>query len=113
MSDKLFFKGRQDARQNHIKYGYKINKSNKVGSQKYPLALVVTSKVRKQEVETLVADAGLFADITINSSEGAVESIAELNMLLNKQDPVKIEKLSGRNDSCVCGSGKKYKKCCG
>lgn len=28
-----------------------------------------------------------------------------------KQDPAKA--LIGRNDKCVCGSGKKYKKCCG
>jgi peptide deformylase len=27
-------------------------------------------------------------------------------------DPQKIEKI-GRNDPCPCGSGKKYKKCCG
>ncbi|HCW53605.1 MAG TPA: hypothetical protein DG753_07705 [Clostridium sp.] len=26
---------------------------------------------------------------------------------------VKSEKLVGRNDPCPCGSGKKYKKCCG
>lgn len=30
-----------------------------------------------------------------------------------KQKPVVKEKLPGRNDPCPCGSGKKYKKCCG
>lgn len=113
MSDKLFFKGRQDARQNHIKYGHKNKVTNKAGSKKYPLALVVTSEARKLEVEMLVADADLFAEVSIDSSEGAVESISELNMLLNKQDAVKIDKLPGRNDPCICGSGNKYKKCCG
>jgi hypothetical protein len=29
-------------------------------------------------------------------------------MTINNERPVKI----GRNDPCVCGSGKKYKKCC-
>ncbi len=29
-----------------------------------------------------------------------------------KQQPVTVEKI-GRNDPCPCGSGKKYKKCCG
>lgn len=29
-----------------------------------------------------------------------------------KGEPVRIEK-TGRNDPCPCGSGKKYKKCCG
>ncbi|WP_114325864.1 PBPRA1643 family SWIM/SEC-C metal-binding motif protein [Candidatus Colwellia aromaticivorans] len=113
MSDKLFFKGRQDARQNHIKYGHKTKSSNKAGSKKYPLALVVTSEARKLEVETLVADADLFAEVSIDSGEGAVESITELTMLLNKQEAVKVDKVPGRNDPCVCGSGNKYKKCCG
>ncbi len=31
---------------------------------------------------------------------------------LNKTPPVRVEKV-GRNDPCACGSGKKYKKCCG
>jgi len=27
--------------------------------------------------------------------------------------PVKSDKKVGRNDPCPCGSGKKYKNCCG
>ena len=30
-----------------------------------------------------------------------------------KKQPVKKDKKVGRNDPCPCGSGKKYKKCCG
>ena len=30
-----------------------------------------------------------------------------------KPEPVRSEKTVGRNDPCPCGSGKKYKKCCG
>ncbi len=30
-----------------------------------------------------------------------------------RKSPVKVDKLPGRNDPCPCGSGKKYKKCCG
>ena len=30
-----------------------------------------------------------------------------------KQQPVRVEKKIGRNDPCPCGSGKKYKNCCG
>ncbi len=29
-----------------------------------------------------------------------------------KAKPIKTQKI-GRNDPCPCGSGKKYKKCCG
>ena len=30
-----------------------------------------------------------------------------------KPQPVKVDKTPGRNDPCPCGSGKKYKNCCG
>jgi tetratricopeptide (TPR) repeat protein len=33
--------------------------------------------------------------------------------LAGKQKPVLSEKKPGRNEPCPCGSGKKYKKCCG
>jgi len=28
-------------------------------------------------------------------------------------EPIKADRPPGRNDPCPCGSGKKYKKCCG
>ncbi|HMU88616.1 MAG TPA: SEC-C metal-binding domain-containing protein [Agitococcus sp.] len=33
-------------------------------------------------------------------------------MVEPSSEPVRVEKI-GRNDPCLCGSGKKYKKCCG
>ena len=30
-----------------------------------------------------------------------------------KKQPVRKQKKPGRNDPCPCGSGLKYKKCCG
>jgi len=30
-----------------------------------------------------------------------------------KQEPVKVAKKVGKNEPCTCGSGKKYKFCCG
>ena len=30
-----------------------------------------------------------------------------------KKEPVRVEKKIGRNEPCPCGSGKKYKNCCG
>ena len=47
---------------------------------------------------------------------------SELNLLSDffkqkrekqKQQPVRVEKKVGRNELCPCGSGKKYKHCCG
>ena len=33
--------------------------------------------------------------------------------LFKKKEPYRAKKKPGRNDSCPCGSGKKYKNCCG
>lgn len=113
MSDKFFFKGRQDARQNHVKCGFETKAAAKMGSKKHPLNLVVTNEARRQEIEKIVAEEGLFATITLDESENAVEAIEPLNILLQKVTSVKTESKPARNEPCSCGSGKKYKKCCG
>lgn len=114
MSDKFFYKGRQDARQHHTTYGgFETGASQKSGSKKYPLELVVTSEARKQEVEAQVAAASLHANIMVDTRDDAVESIAGLTVLLNKGETVTTAKMPSRNDPCSCGSGVKFKKCCG
>ncbi len=47
----------------------------------------------------------MVAKITGTSAGGSGEPL--------KKEPVKKDKKVGRNDPCTCGSGKKYKKCCG
>lgn len=114
MSDKFFYKGRQDARQHHTAYGgFQTNATLKPGSRKYPLTLVVTSEDRRQAIEAQVAEAKLHADITVDTREGAEESIAELTIMLNKGASVRQDKAPTRNEPCHCGSGRKFKKCCG
>lgn len=113
MSDKFFFKGRQDPRNDSKKSGYTAKGALKSGSKKYPLQLTVGSEQRKEEVAALVAEHELFADIQISEEEDTQENIAELMALVNRTDTVTISKVPGRNESCSCGSGKKYKKCCG
>ena len=41
------------------------------------------------------------------------EDITDLEMLLSPVKTVIAEKDVGRNSPCPCGSGRKYKKCCG
>jgi SWIM/SEC-C metal-binding protein len=113
MSDKFFFQGRQDARQNTLRFGDERNVSCISGSKKYPLNLVVITEIRKKEVEHIVAELDLYANITVDIKKGAVESIFELTELRNKKEAVTIVKVPARNEPCSCGSGKKYKKCCG
>ncbi|NLM10062.1 MAG: SEC-C domain-containing protein [Clostridiaceae bacterium] len=40
------------------------------------------------------------------------EKRKELRLKLHEDSRITVEKI-GRNDPCPCGSGKKYKKCCG
>ena len=42
-----------------------------------------------------------------------IESEEELLAKTEKVEPIKADKAPRRNDPCPCGSGKKYKKCCG
>lgn len=113
MSDKFFFKGRQPARLDHTNHGFNTKSNQKLGSKKFPLTLQVVSEQRKQEVEALVTEANLFANISVDDSTDAVESIEELTAVLNKIKPITFEKTPERNSPCFCGSGKKFKKCCG
>lgn len=55
---------------------------------------------RKEDVERQAV-----AKITATSSGGGDDSV--------KKEPVRKVKKVGPNDPCPCGSGKKYKKCCG
>ena len=44
------------------------------------------------------------------------DDVAEEEELIKnteKVEPIKSDGQVGRNDPCPCGSGKKYKKCCG
>lgn len=41
------------------------------------------------------------------------ERRAEIAKEYKRSKTVHVEKTPGRNDPCPCGSGKKYKKCCG
>lgn len=107
----LYYKGRIHTRHNHIKTGYNVKPTVKLGSEKNPLTLVVTSEARKTEVEQLIEEHQLFAKVTLEIN--AVEDINDLTAVLNKPVTTTFEKTPNRNDPCSCGSSKKYKKCCG
>lgn len=107
----LYYKGRIHTRHNHVTTGYNTKRTVKLGTEKNPLTLIVTTDERKLEVEALVTENELFAEITVDNSVD--EDINELNSMLNKPVTTTFDKTPNRNDPCSCGSGKKYKKCCG
>ena len=49
-------------------------------------------------------------NLEVKQVKGSANSGAEK---VSKSKPAKKDKKVGRNDACPCGSGKKYKQCCG
>jgi SWIM/SEC-C metal-binding protein len=107
----LYYKGRIHTRKNHVTTGYNTKRSAKLGTEKHPLTLTVTSEEKKCEIEALLVDNALFANIIVDSEVD--ENIIELTAILNKVTTTTFDKTPNRNDPCSCNSGKKYKKCCG
>ena len=58
-------------------------------------------KIQVQEKETVKKEPQKQMRLNYNRGEGSAAQT------------VRREKKVGRNDPCPCGSGKKYKKCCG
>ena len=108
---KMFFKGRQDKRENYGSCGFPTKRAAKQGTEEHPLSLTVQTKDRKKELEATLKDNELFANIEIN--EKVEENITALDSLLSTSKTIVFDKTPNRNDPCSCGSGKKYKKCCG
>lgn len=107
---KLFFKGRIETRQNHVKSGYNVKAEKKAGTAGAPIAVRVNSKARQIELDAILTEQGIIGNITVDAQQA--ENTSELDALLNKPKTTRVEKTANRNDPCVCGSGKKYKKCC-
>ena len=82
MSDKFFFKGRKEKKPKHSSYGFNTKRAVKAGTQESPLNLIVTSEARKSEIQLIVEENGLVAEIEVNSD--AVENIIALEGILNK-----------------------------
>jgi SWIM/SEC-C metal-binding protein len=86
-------------------------KKAKLGTEKNPAAVTVKTKKRMAEVAKIFEDNGW--KYTIELDKDKPEDITDLELLLNWPKPTEAEKKVGRNEPCPCGSGKKYKKCCG
>ena len=106
----VFFKGRIEVREKYQRFGYNTNRQVKLGSANSPLTLLVNSMQRKREIESILLENSLVANIEVNAKEK--ENIIELDTILNKPSPQSSLPKLNRNDTCSCGSGKKFKKCC-
>ena len=86
-------------------------KTTKLGTEKNPALVNVQKEERVKELESVFKENRW--KYTIELDPDKPEDITQLELLLNPPQPKIAEKKIGRNDPCPCGSGKKYKKCCG
>lgn len=90
---------------------YDGKKNKKLGTAKNPAVVNVKTKERAKEVESIFNENGWAYSIALEPDKD--EDITDLEILLNPQKTKIAEEKVGRNEPCPCGSGKKYKKCCG
>ena len=86
-------------------------KTAKLGTEKKPALVRVQTEQRLKEVQALFEEHAWEYRIEVEPDKP--EDIADLDQLLNPPKPIVAEQKVGRNERCPCGSGKKYKHCCG
>jgi len=86
-------------------------KTTKLGTEKKPAVVNVQTEERLKEISSIFEEKGW--KFIIGLEPDKPEDITDLEGLLNLPKPKIVEKKVGRNDPCPCGSGTKYKKCCG
>ena len=86
-------------------------KTAKLGTVNNPAVVKVQTEERVKELEPVFEENGW--KYTIELEPDKPENITALEILLNPIKTKIAEKKVARNEPCPCGSGKKYKKCCG
>jgi len=83
----------------------------KLGTDKKPVIVRVQTEQRAEELALICENHGWKFIIGLEPDKS--EDISDIERLLNTTPSRKVEIKIGRNEPCPCGSGKKYKKCCG
>jgi SWIM/SEC-C metal-binding protein len=86
-------------------------KTAKLGTAKNPAKVSVKTKKKQKELAAQFEAHGWHYQIDVVADKS--EDLTDLDILMNPVKTVLAEQKTGRNDPCPCGSGKKYKKCCG
>ncbi len=78
----------------------------------FPCILLVAS-IARRDAEELYFTSHDLARFPRAWSAGLVLDVLERARPIHRHDPSRNAARTGRNAACVCGSGKKYKRCCG
>ena len=75
---------------------------------------VARLRVRHARLQSASAFGGATSNAPASASQqNASDVVSEAAAAVEKAKPVRTGPKVGRNDPCPCGSGKKYKQCCG
>ena len=83
----------------------------KLGSHKRPAVVRVQTQARAQEILAICTEHGW--QVIVGLEPDKPEDISDVERLLDPPTARRVEVKVGRNDPCPCGSGLKYKRCCG
>jgi SWIM/SEC-C metal-binding protein len=96
---------------NRLRTGEFKKATAKLGTEKNPAVVHVRTEERLKELTSVFEKKGWNYKIRLDPDKP--EDITDLERLSNPTKPMRVEKKIGRNEPCSCGSGKKYKHCCG
>ncbi len=85
--------------------------AKKLGSSDHPAVVRVRTTEKAEEILAVCTENDWIVIVGVEPDEP--ENIADFEKLLNPPTPSRNLVKVGRNDPCPCGSGRKYKKCCG
>ena len=85
------------------------NKNAKFGTSENSAVVHVQTQDRGNEIIALCDENNWRVMVGIEPDKP--EDISDVEKLLNPPLPIKVISI-GRNEPCLCGSGKKYKQCC-
>ena len=83
----------------------------KLGTSKRPAVVRVQTQARAEAILRVSDRHGWKVIVGVEPDQD--EDVSDVERLLHPPDPAKVASTPSRNDPCPCGSGRKYKKCCG
>ncbi len=108
---KIFQKGPALKQAEQTKTNFETKNTFRLGTRKAPAQISVQTQEREQQLAAVCAKNGWACIIELNPEQD--ENIRDLEELQKTPVSAVSTKKASRNDPCPCGSGRKYKKCCG
>ena len=82
-----------------------------LGTKQRPAVVRVNDPTRAQQIVDHGESMGWV--VIVGVEPGKPEDVSDYERLVNPPMPVRANPKAERNSPCPCGSGKKFKRCCG